>query len=57
MSKAFVGIDVAKEYSTAQGIDSNEKKIFYLRFAMDLPVVIIPTSFPSYVWRDFVVSL
>ena len=38
MSKAFVGIDVAKEYSTAQGIDSNEKKIFYLRFAMDLPV-------------------
>jgi transposase len=35
MSKAFVGIDVSKEHSTAQGIDSNEKKLFYLRFSMD----------------------
>jgi transposase len=35
MSKVFIGIDVAKEYSIAQGIDSNEKKLFYLRFAMD----------------------
>ena len=35
MSKVFVGIDAAKEYSTAQGIDSNEKKLFYLRFSMD----------------------
>jgi len=35
MSKAFVGIDVAKEHSTVQGIDSDEKKLFYLRFSMD----------------------
>jgi transposase len=35
MSTVFVGIDVAKEYSTAQGIDNNEKKLFYLRFSMD----------------------
>ena len=35
MSKAFVGIDVSKEHSTAQGIDSDEKKLFYLRFTMD----------------------
>ncbi len=35
MSKAFIGIDVAKEYSTAQGIDSDEKKLFYLRFSTD----------------------
>ena len=35
MSKVFVGIDVSKEYSTAQGIDKSEKKLFYLRFSMD----------------------
>jgi transposase len=35
MSKAFVGIDVSKEHSTAQSIDSDEKKLFYLRFSMD----------------------
>jgi len=35
MSKAFVGIDVSKEHSTAEGIDSDEKKLFYLRFSMD----------------------
>ena len=35
MSKAFVGIDVSKENSTAQGIASDEKKLFYLRFSMD----------------------
>jgi transposase len=36
MSKVYVGIDVAKEYSTAQGIDKSEKKLFYLKFSMDL---------------------
>lgn len=35
LSKVFVGIDVSKEYSTAQGIDKSEKKLFYLKFAMD----------------------
>ena len=35
MSKAFVGIDVSKEHSTVQGIDSDEKKLFHLRFSMD----------------------
>src|SRR5664279_463600 len=35
MSKAFIGIDVSKEHSTAQSIDSDEKKLFYLRFSMD----------------------
>src|SRR5208283_4516241 len=35
MSKVFVGIDVSKEHSTAQGIGSDEKKLFYLRFSMD----------------------
>src|SRR5208283_5810469 len=36
MSKVFVGIDIAKEYSTAQGIDKSGKKLFFLRFSMDL---------------------
>ena len=35
MAKLFVGIDISKEYSTAQGLDSSSKKIFYLRFSMD----------------------
>lgn len=35
MSKVFVGIDVSKDFSTAQGIDKNGKKLFYLRFAMN----------------------
>jgi len=35
MGKVFVGIDVSKEHSTAQGIDSTEKKLFYLKFSMD----------------------
>jgi transposase len=35
LSKVFVGIDVSKEFSTAQGLDENGKKIFYLRFAMN----------------------
>jgi transposase len=35
LSKVFVGIDVSKDFSTAQGIDKNGKKIFYLRFAMN----------------------
>src|SRR5664280_205833 len=35
MSKAFVGIDISKEHSTAQGINGDEKKFFYLQFSMD----------------------
>jgi transposase len=35
LSKVFVGVDVSKDFSTAQGIDKNGKKLFYLRFAMN----------------------
>jgi transposase len=35
LSKVFVGIDVSKDFSTAQGVDKNGKKLFYLRFAMN----------------------
>ncbi|HMK56426.1 MAG TPA: IS110 family transposase [Dissulfurispiraceae bacterium] len=35
MTEIFVGVDAAKEYSTAQGIDRDSKKLFYLRFTMD----------------------
>lgn len=35
MPSVFVGIDVSKEFSTAQGLDKNSKKLFYLRFAMN----------------------
>jgi len=35
LSKILVGVDVSKEFSTAQGLDENGKKIFYLRFAMN----------------------
>lgn len=35
MSKVFVGIDVAKESSTAQGLDQSENKLFYVKFPMD----------------------
>ena len=35
MSKVFVGVDVSKDFSTAQGVDKNGKKLFYLRFAMN----------------------
>jgi transposase len=35
LSKIFVGVDVSKEFSTAQWLDENGKKIFYLRFAMN----------------------
>lgn len=35
MSKVFVGIDVSKDFSTAQGLNKNGKKLFYLRFAMN----------------------
>lgn len=35
MSKVFIGVDVSKEFSTAEGIDKNGKKLFYLRFAMN----------------------
>jgi transposase len=30
-----VGVDVSKDFSTAQGLDKNGKKLFYLRFAMN----------------------
>jgi transposase len=35
LSKVFVGVDVSKDFSTAQGVDKNGKKLFYLRFAMN----------------------
>ncbi len=35
MSKVFVGIDVSKDFSTAQGLNEIGKKLFYLRFAMN----------------------
>jgi len=35
LSKVFVGIDVSKDFSNAQGVDKNGKKLFYLRFAMN----------------------
>ncbi len=35
VSRLFVGIDVSKEYSTAQGIDKGGKKLFFVRFAMN----------------------
>ena len=34
MSMFFVGIDVSKDYSSAQGLDREGKKLFYLEFAM-----------------------
>ncbi|MDI6729854.1 MAG: IS110 family transposase [Thermodesulfovibrionales bacterium] len=35
MSKCYVGIDVSKDISTAQGIDAQGKKLFYTEFAMN----------------------
>jgi len=35
LSKVFVGVDVSKDFSTAQGVDKNGKKLFYLRFIMN----------------------
>lgn len=35
MSNLFVGIDIAKEYATAQGLDGHTKKLFFIRFAMN----------------------
>lgn len=35
LTKLFVGIDISKEYSTAQGLDRSAKKVFYIRFTMD----------------------
>jgi len=35
MSTVFVGIDVSKDYSSAQGLDREGKKLFYLEFAMN----------------------
>ena len=34
MSTFFVGIDVSKDYSSAQGLDREGKRLFYLEFAM-----------------------
>jgi transposase len=35
LSKIFVGVDVSKDFSTAQGLDEKGDKLFYLRFAMN----------------------
>ncbi len=35
MSMVFVGIDVSKDYSSAQGLDREGKKLFYLEFGMN----------------------
>ena len=35
MSMFFVGIDVSKDYSSAQGVDREGKRLFYLEFAME----------------------
>ncbi len=35
MSMLFVGIDVSKDYSSAQGLDQEGKKLFYLEFTMN----------------------
>lgn len=35
MSACYVGIDVSKEASTAQGIDEKGKKLFYVEFKME----------------------
>ena len=35
MSACYVGIDVSKEASTAQGIDEKGKKLFYVEFTME----------------------
>ena len=35
MSKLLIGIDVAKDISTAQGIDQEGQKQFYIEFSMD----------------------
>lgn len=35
MSEVYVGIDVSKAFSTAQGLDKNGRKLFFVRFPMD----------------------
>jgi transposase len=35
VSMRFVGIDVSKDYSSAQGLDQEGKKLFYFEFPMD----------------------
>jgi len=35
LSTIFVGIDVSKDYSSAQGLDREGKKVFFLEFPMD----------------------
>jgi transposase len=35
VSTLFVGIDVSKDYCSAQGLDHGGKKLFYLEFSMD----------------------
>jgi hypothetical protein len=34
LSVLYIGIDVSKDFSTAQAIDGNGNKCFYLEFAM-----------------------
>ena len=38
MSACYVGIDVSKDASTAQGIDEKGKKLFYVEFKMGAEV-------------------
>lgn len=35
MSNLFVGIDVSKDYSSAQGLDREGRRLFYIEFSMD----------------------
>jgi transposase len=35
VSTLFVGVDVSKDYASAQGLDREGKKLFYLEFSMD----------------------
>jgi transposase len=35
LSIILVGVDISKEFSTAQGVDEKGEKLFYLRFAMN----------------------
>ena len=35
MAALYVGIDVSKDFSTAQGLDAQGKKVFYLEFTMN----------------------
>jgi transposase len=35
LAALYVGIDVSKDFATAQGLDAEGKKVFYLEFTMD----------------------